>query len=225
MFILSLNLFITTHSYNLHPIRLIGAFLYISKHQIEFQISWCSELFLQDMMRLDIDDRILLRGSRGLPNIHHVNDTTMVDFVFHAHDRFICRYVQNWFASLYQVISYSRGPFVFVFNFHPTNSYERYSIGVEEAGEYQVSDVPMIWTPKFPVKLMLELWLFKVRLCRIPAPLIDQCSAAGMLYLLSCLFAAKLDQSSGHISLLIHPCLHMSWVCSHIGSHHNSNSR
>lgn len=69
--------------------------------------------FDKDMMRLDIDDRILLRGSRGLPNIHHVNDTTMV-------------------------ISYSRGPFVFVFNFHPTNSYERYSIGVEEAGEYQI---------------------------------------------------------------------------------------
>ncbi|KAL1567005.1 1,4-alpha-glucan-branching enzyme 3, chloroplastic/amyloplastic [Salvia divinorum] len=70
--------------------------------------------FDKDMMKLDIKDRVLLRGSRGLPNIHHVDDTTMV-------------------------ISYSRGPYVFVFNFHPTNSYERYSIGVEEAGEYQIT--------------------------------------------------------------------------------------
>lgn len=37
-----------------------------------------------------------------------------------------------------QVVAYIRGPFVFVFNFHPTVSYERYSIGVEEAGEYEV---------------------------------------------------------------------------------------
>ncbi|XP_011097853.1 1,4-alpha-glucan-branching enzyme 3, chloroplastic/amyloplastic [Sesamum indicum] len=69
--------------------------------------------FDKDMMKLDIEERILLRGSRGLPNIHHVNDTTMV-------------------------ISFLRGPFLFVFNFHPTNSYGRYSIGVEEAGEYQI---------------------------------------------------------------------------------------
>ncbi|XP_057795278.1 1,4-alpha-glucan-branching enzyme 3, chloroplastic/amyloplastic [Salvia miltiorrhiza] len=69
--------------------------------------------FDKDMMKLDVKDRVLLRGSRGLPNIHHVDDTTMV-------------------------ISYSRGPYIFVFNFHPTNSYERYSIGVEEAGEYQI---------------------------------------------------------------------------------------
>lgn len=50
--------------------------------------------------------------------------------------------MQNWYriTSFYQVVSYLRGPFVFLFNFHPTNSYERYSIGVEEAGEYQVSD-------------------------------------------------------------------------------------
>lgn len=39
-----------------------------------------------------------------------------------------------------QVISYIRGPFLLVFNFHPKNLYERYSVGVEEAGEYQVSD-------------------------------------------------------------------------------------
>ncbi|KAK6154438.1 hypothetical protein DH2020_008686 [Rehmannia glutinosa] len=69
--------------------------------------------FDKDMMKLDADGKILLRGSRGLPNIHHVNDTTMV-------------------------ISYLRGPFLLVFNFHPTNSYERYSLGVEEAGEYQI---------------------------------------------------------------------------------------
>lgn len=43
------------------------------------------------------------------------------------------------FCIMEQVISYLRGPFLFVFNFHPKNSYERYSIGVEEAGEYKVS--------------------------------------------------------------------------------------
>ncbi|XP_038689237.1 1,4-alpha-glucan-branching enzyme 3, chloroplastic/amyloplastic isoform X2 [Tripterygium wilfordii] len=66
--------------------------------------------FDKDLMKLDKNERVL---SRGLPNIHHVNDTTMV-------------------------ISYNRGPLLFVFNFHPTESYERYSVGVEEAGEYQV---------------------------------------------------------------------------------------
>ncbi|KAL3644109.1 1,4-alpha-glucan-branching enzyme 3, chloroplastic/amyloplastic [Castilleja foliolosa] len=70
--------------------------------------------FDKDMMKLDLDGKILLRGSRGLPKIHHINDETMV-------------------------ISYLRGPFLLVFNFHPTNSYERYSIGVEEAGEYQIA--------------------------------------------------------------------------------------
>ncbi|XP_075483299.1 1,4-alpha-glucan-branching enzyme 3, chloroplastic/amyloplastic [Primulina tabacum] len=69
--------------------------------------------FDKDMMKLDANERILLRGSRGLPNVHHVNDTTMV-------------------------ISYLRGPFLLVFNFHPINSYDRYNVGVEEAGEYQV---------------------------------------------------------------------------------------
>jgi 1,4-alpha-glucan branching enzyme len=34
------------------------------------------------------------------------------------------------------VISFSRGPFLFIFNFHPSNSYEKYDVGVEEAGEY-----------------------------------------------------------------------------------------
>lgn len=32
-----------------------------------------------------------------------------------------------------------RGPLLFIFNFHPTDSYEQYNVGVEEAGEYQVS--------------------------------------------------------------------------------------
>lgn len=31
-----------------------------------------------------------------------------------------------------------RGPLLFVFNFHPTDSYEGYGVGVDEAGEYQV---------------------------------------------------------------------------------------
>ncbi|MBA0776883.1 hypothetical protein Gotri_011824, partial [Gossypium trilobum] len=66
--------------------------------------------FDKDMMKLDKNEKVL---SRGLPNIHHVNDTNMV-------------------------ISYLRGPLLFVFNFHPTDSYERYCIGVDEAGEYQV---------------------------------------------------------------------------------------
>ncbi|KAJ0608574.1 putative 1,4-alpha-glucan branching enzyme [Helianthus annuus] len=66
--------------------------------------------FDKDMMDLEKTEKVI---SRWLPNIHHVNDTNMV-------------------------ISYLRGPFLFIFNFHPTNSYERYSVGVEEAGEYQV---------------------------------------------------------------------------------------
>ncbi|CAK9163920.1 unnamed protein product [Ilex paraguariensis] len=66
--------------------------------------------FDKDMMYLDRNEKVL---SRGIPNLHHVNDTNMV-------------------------ISYLRGPFLFIFNFHPTNSYERYGVGVEEAGEYEV---------------------------------------------------------------------------------------
>ncbi|XP_059443390.1 1,4-alpha-glucan-branching enzyme 3, chloroplastic/amyloplastic [Corylus avellana] len=66
--------------------------------------------FDKDLMKFDENERIL---SRGLSNVHHVNDTNMV-------------------------ISYMRGPLLFIFNFHPTDSYERYSVGVEEAGEYQV---------------------------------------------------------------------------------------
>ncbi|KAK8643970.1 hypothetical protein V6N13_013247 [Hibiscus sabdariffa] len=63
------------------------------------------------MMKLDKNEKVL---ARGLPNIHHVNDTNMV-------------------------ISYIRGPLLFVFNFHLTDSYERYCIGVDEAGEYQLT--------------------------------------------------------------------------------------
>ncbi|XP_061363910.1 1,4-alpha-glucan-branching enzyme 3, chloroplastic/amyloplastic [Gastrolobium bilobum] len=66
--------------------------------------------FDKDMMKLDENERVL---SRGLPNLHHVKDSSMV-------------------------ISYIRGPLLFIFNFHPTDSYDSYSVGVEEAGEYQV---------------------------------------------------------------------------------------
>ncbi|KAK1391865.1 Glycoside hydrolase [Heracleum sosnowskyi] len=67
-------------------------------------------LFDKDMMNLDEKERVL---SRSVSQIHHVDDNT-------------------------KVISYWRGPLLFIFNFHPSNSYERYSVGVEEAGEYQV---------------------------------------------------------------------------------------
>ncbi|KAK7287576.1 hypothetical protein RIF29_00857 [Crotalaria pallida] len=66
--------------------------------------------FDKDMMKLDENARVL---SRRFPYLHHVNDSSMV-------------------------ISYIRGPLLFIFNFHPTDSYDNYSIGVEEAGEYQV---------------------------------------------------------------------------------------
>ncbi|PON41198.1 Glycoside hydrolase [Parasponia andersonii] len=67
-------------------------------------------IFDKDLMELDEKERVL---SRVLPSIHHVNDTTMV-------------------------IAYTRGPLLFLFNFHPTESYEGYRVGVEEAGEYQL---------------------------------------------------------------------------------------
>ncbi|XXG67859.1 hypothetical protein AAC387_Pa06g1104 [Persea americana] len=66
--------------------------------------------FDKDMMRLDENERIL---ERSPPNLHHVNNSTMV-------------------------ISYMRGLLLFIFNFHPENSYERYIVGAEEGGEYQV---------------------------------------------------------------------------------------
>lgn len=43
-----------------------------------------------------------------------------------------------FFGLISQVICYERGQFLFVFNFHPENSYENYIVGVEEGGEYQV---------------------------------------------------------------------------------------
>ncbi|XP_058788144.1 1,4-alpha-glucan-branching enzyme 3, chloroplastic/amyloplastic [Vicia villosa] len=66
--------------------------------------------FDKDMMRLDKNERVL---SRGFPSFHHVNDSS-------------------------KVISYVRGPLLFIFNFHPTDSYDSYTVGVEEAGEYQL---------------------------------------------------------------------------------------
>lgn len=39
-----------------------------------------------------------------------------------------------------QIISFTRGPFLFVFNFNPDASYQLYSVGVDEAGEYQVTN-------------------------------------------------------------------------------------
>jgi len=36
------------------------------------------------------------------------------------------------------VISFTRGPFLFVFNFNPEVPYQLYRVGVDEAGEYQL---------------------------------------------------------------------------------------
>lgn len=83
----SLELDVATHSFTINLIRLV--FLKYEHPSHEFQIAWCSESFLQDMMKLDVKDRVLLRGSRGLPNIHHVDDTTMVDSVHHANASFL----------------------------------------------------------------------------------------------------------------------------------------
>ncbi|XP_045823536.1 1,4-alpha-glucan-branching enzyme 3, chloroplastic/amyloplastic-like [Trifolium pratense] len=66
--------------------------------------------FDKDLMKLDEKERVL---SRVFPIFHHVNDSSMV-------------------------ISYVRGPLLFIFNFHPTESYDSYAVGVEEAGEYQL---------------------------------------------------------------------------------------
>ncbi|XP_074564650.1 1,4-alpha-glucan-branching enzyme 3, chloroplastic/amyloplastic [Curcuma longa] len=66
--------------------------------------------FDKDMMRIDESHNIL---SSGPPNVHHISDSNMI-------------------------ISYKRGQLLFVFNFHPTTCYKTYTIGVEEAGEYQL---------------------------------------------------------------------------------------
>ncbi|XP_023535701.1 1,4-alpha-glucan-branching enzyme 3, chloroplastic/amyloplastic [Cucurbita pepo subsp. pepo] len=67
-------------------------------------------VFDKDLMGLDENEKL---RTRSLPNVHHVNEAT-------------------------KVISYIRGPFLFICNFHPTDSYESYSVGVEEAGEYRI---------------------------------------------------------------------------------------
>ncbi|KAM0944591.1 putative 1,4-alpha-glucan branching enzyme [Dioscorea sansibarensis] len=66
--------------------------------------------FDKEMMKLDEKEQIL---SRNPSTVHHIDDLKMV-------------------------VSYIRGRLLFVFNFHPEKSYENYSIGVEEAGEYMV---------------------------------------------------------------------------------------
>ncbi|KAG8075748.1 hypothetical protein GUJ93_ZPchr0006g43795 [Zizania palustris] len=66
--------------------------------------------FDKDLMSLDGKERLILRGS---PNIHHCDDTSMF-------------------------ISFTRGPFLFVFNFNPDATSGLYSVGVDEAGEYQL---------------------------------------------------------------------------------------
>lgn len=73
--------------------------------------SHCEQFnFDKRMMMLDEDG---LRLSKSLPNIHHVDESK-------------------------KVISYIRGPLLFVFNFDAEKSYELYNIGVEEGGEYRI---------------------------------------------------------------------------------------
>lgn len=80
----------------------------------------------------------------------------------------------------FQVISYMRGPFLFTFNFHPTNAYERYNVGVEEAGEYQVSVsvlsiVLLFRSPNswlyivYHCDLDIWLWIQRFRVSKTPA--------------------------------------------------------
>lgn len=67
-------------------------------------------VFDKELMGLDENEQLL---TRSLPNVHHVNEAT-------------------------KVLSYIRGPYLFICNFHPADSYKRYSVGVEEAGEYRI---------------------------------------------------------------------------------------
>ncbi|CAM8990691.1 unnamed protein product [Rhodiola kirilowii] len=67
-------------------------------------------IFDKDMLKLDTVEKVL---SRRPPDVHHVNDSAMV-------------------------IAALRGSFLFIFNFHPENSYDKYAVGVGEAGEYQI---------------------------------------------------------------------------------------
>lgn len=66
--------------------------------------------FDQAMMRMEEKERLL---ERRPARIHQIDDSA-------------------------KVIIYTRGPLLFVFNFHQSKSYIGYEIGVEEAGEYQV---------------------------------------------------------------------------------------
>ncbi|BAF19525.1 1,4-alpha-glucan-branching enzyme 3, chloroplastic/amyloplastic isoform X2 [Oryza sativa Japonica Group] len=66
--------------------------------------------FDKDIMSLDGKERLISGGS---PIVHHCDDTSMI-------------------------IYFTRGPFLFVFNFNPDASYQLYSVGVDEAGEYQL---------------------------------------------------------------------------------------
>uniref|UniRef100_A0A0E0HQV4 1,4-alpha-glucan branching enzyme n=1 Tax=Oryza nivara TaxID=4536 RepID=A0A0E0HQV4_ORYNI len=70
--------------------------------------------FDKDIMNLDGKERLISGGS---PIVHHCDDTSMI-------------------------ISFTRGPFLFVFNFNPDASYQLYSVGVDEAGEYQGKRTP-----------------------------------------------------------------------------------
>lgn len=47
-----------------------------------------------------------------------------------------------------QVIVYTRGPLLFAFNFHVSKSYDIYKVGVQIAGEYEVSIIPFFWAPQ-----------------------------------------------------------------------------
>nr|CAB3470324.1 unnamed protein product [Digitaria exilis] len=75
----------------------------------KFRICCRNNFDSSDVMSLDETERIISRGS---PNIHHCDDTSMV-------------------------ICFTRGPFLFVFNFNPEESHQSYHVGVDEAGEYQ----------------------------------------------------------------------------------------
>ncbi|EXB63288.1 1,4-alpha-glucan-branching enzyme 3 [Morus notabilis] len=122
-------------------------------------------IFDKDLMNLDEKGRIL---SGVQPNIHHVNDTTKLNNRKSSFKQPFNSWTASrrgvkgclrpaqpqehvskgvghlpslnckMYAKPNQVIAYMRGPLLFIFNFHPTDSYEGYGVGVEEAGEYQL---------------------------------------------------------------------------------------
>lgn len=78
-----------------------------------------SQLAAFDQALMEVDETHNILG-QGLPNMCHVNDTT-------------------------KVIVYTRGNLLFAFNFHVTDTYEMYKVGVQVAGEYELvlnSDQP-----------------------------------------------------------------------------------